>query len=1486
MDGYNSTACGDSLFGPSVWTKGCRGGFDFTLSFQESILSILPSAIFLALAGPRALYLFRSPDKTKRHATYTPKLVRILFIVSLHLFLAKENTQITSALYATLQVVLLALVPSAKKLNTRFSLAAAILNLAAAFAILLLAHVEHVKSVRPSFILTAYLFVSLLFDAARLRTEWLMSLNIAYAATLSTSTIFKLALLVLETVEKRRILISTEKPISKESTSGPFSRGFFVWLNSLLISGWATVLTNNDLPTIYEKLSSEKLAVRFGKSWKKATSKSKKPSLFLTTVTVLRWELLGIIPPRVGMIALSISQPFLVSNALRFLTMPESDSTMNLGYGLIGAFAFVFIGSALLTAWYEHLTFRAGAMVRGGLMTMVYGKIFQLPTDDLGESSAVTLMGNDVETLIEKLHMLLVESWANTLTVGIAMYLLAAQLGAVCVAPIVTAIISLLLTGSIGKMMVARQIKYQKATQDRINLTSEVLGSMKPVKMLGLSERFSSLISQKRDEEIKASKHYRVINVYLNCITNCNIGMTEAITFGAYALAAKFGNGEPFSAAQAITALSILGVMMDPLSHLLGSIPGSFSVFGCFRRMEDFLNLEERIDRRQVNGRSKNTSRSSAESSQPFQETIEATPLKTIPVGADGTRIAIEDGNFHWGENAVLQDINTTFPSHKNGSLTMLAGPVGSGKSSLLKAILGETTSSMGNVFLNTSEVAFCDQTPWVMNATIRSNIVAESKGYDSAWLETVIDACDLTIDLGRLPEGDLTQVGEQGVKLSGGQKQRIAIARALYSRKPVAIFDDVFSGLDKVTEQIIFTRVFGKDGLLRKNGTTIILATHAVNRLPESDFVVVLEKGGRLVEQGTYHELRSGNGYIHDLDISSHDDHDDQPSAKTKPGEESGKTDNKDAVEDEPIEVPSDRSVFMYYFKANGIHNMLTQILLIATAGVITSFRYVWVTWWGDGKGRDSRDIGYWLSIYTVLSAFEGILITLAIAMFLLVCAPVSGKLLHSRLLSAAMGAPLSFLHNSAAGSLINRFSQDLRHVDIILPMAFSIFLFEVAACFGAAGLAMAAVSWFAISIPFVIVVLALIQRFYVRTSKQLRLLEIEHKAPLFSHFLETIDGLATIRAFGWIQPYTDKALSRIDDAQKPAYLLNCIQRWLTLVLDMVVAFLTVILVVFAVTLREKIDPSLLGIALVNMMRLGTNMKGIILNWSLLETSLGAIARIRMFCSSAPNEQKSTEDNDPGELWPRQGSLEVKNLDVQYEQTNEPVLRGLSFSIRPGQKLGLCGRSGSGKSSFVQALLRMAEIVNGQITLDGQNISTVPRYLIRQRLSCLTQDPFVFGDTMRTNLDPCNTASDDEIKSALERVGIWSAIEAKIGDNKDPLDEKMDENFLSHGQRQLFCLARALLKRSSLLVLDEPTSSVDTQTDARMQEVIRTEFSDCTIIMIAHRIDTLLDFDKVAVLDRGSLVEFGAPQELLKDEAGVFARLYRANKGRKTEEQ
>ncbi|KAH6893257.1 P-loop containing nucleoside triphosphate hydrolase protein [Thelonectria olida] len=1456
MASYNSTECRDGLFGPSVWTEGCRGGFDFTLAFHESILSMTPAAVFLILAGLRSVHLVKVPDKAKKRAIYSTKLA----------------------------IILVAFVASAKKLNTRFSLAAAILNLMASFLILILAHFEHVKSIRPSFLLTAFLFVSLLFDAARLRTEWLISVNVSYAAVMSASTALKLALLVLETMEKRKILINVSAAApSKESTSGPFSRGFFVWVNSLLMSGWGTALTNNDLPRIYEKLSSEKLAVRFDSAWRRATARSKKPSIFFTTIRVLKWELFSITPPRLAMIALSISQPFLISNALRFLSAPASAATQNLGYGLVGAFAFVFIGAAIMTAWYEQLTFRAGAMVRGGLITLIYSKMMRLPTSDLSESSAVALMGNDVETLTEKLHIMLVEWWANTLTVAIAMYLLADQLGAVCVAPIITAIISISLSSLVGKMMVPRQTVYQKATQNRINLTSEVLGSIKAVKMLGLTETFNRLIAKKRDEELAVGIHFRKVAVYSNCITNCNTSLTEAITFGAYAIAAKLSGGDSFSAAQAITTLSILSVMMNPLSELVGNIPNSFSAFGCFKRIQDFLTLQERIDHRDVHGVcGQPSSPKSAEGG--YATGQDAVQLKDLGVvDTTGANVTIVDGNFNWGEHHILKDITTSFPQQSQGSLTMIIGPIGSGKSSLLKAVLGEIPCSNGLVSLNSAEIAFCDQTPWVMNATIRDNIIAESKGFEGAWFDAVVSACDLAPDISRLPEGDGTIVGDKGVKLSGGQKQRLAIARAVYSRKPVAVFDDVFSGLDKVTEQNVFARVFGKDGLLRKNGTTVILATHAVHRLPESDHVIALDHEGRVAEQGSFPNLRINAGYVESLDITSH--------FKAQDEEETSSGSDSDVVEKEtkpraPIveqeqTVSSDAGVFLYYFRAIRAYNMALLVGLVVSQGVIAAFRYVWITWWGEGKGHSSNDLGYWMSIYTVMSLLEGILITFAIATFLLVVGPTSGRTLHKRILDAAMNAPMSFLANTETGSLVNRFSQDLRLVDIVLPRSVAVFLFEISACFGAAGLAIAAVSWFALSIPFVVGTLVLIQRFYVRTSKQLRLLEIEHKAPLFSHFLESIHGLATIRAFGWIQPYTDKSLTRLDDAQKPAYLLNCIQRWLTLVLDLVVALLTIILVVFAVTLRGKVNPSLLGVALVNMMRLGANMKGIILEWSVLETSLGAITRIRAFSEDTPSELQPGQDSQPQEEWPKTGALKVTNMSVQYDQSTEPVLRGLSLQINHGEKLGLCGRSGSGKSSFVQALLRMADMVEGNVTLDGQDITKTPRSLIRQKLSCLTQDPFLFGDSIRFNADPWEKNTDEVIVGALERVGIWSVIKAKVGEANDPLDERMDENFLSHGQRQLFCLARALLKRTSLLILDEPTSSVDSRTDARIQEVIRSEFSHCTIIMIAHRIDTLLDFDKVAVLDKGSLVEFGAPAELLSNEAGAFSRLYRADKSK-----
>ncbi|KAJ6438338.1 ABC multidrug transporter [Purpureocillium lavendulum] len=1383
---HNDTECGDGTFGPGVLGQDCRGGFDFTVTFEESILTVLPAALFLVLASGRCVYLLRSKDTAKREATYTPKLV-------------------TAALYATLQIALLAVVAS--RHASRLSIAAAVLGLLASFAIVLLSHLEHVKSIRPSFLLTVYLVASLLFDVARLRTGWLLaaSKSSSFAGVLSACVALKLSLLVLETVEKRSILIDGRAP-SQESTSGPLNRGFFVWLNPLLITGWATMLTNNALPTINERLSSRCLEARFAAKWDRAAA-GRKPSLFLTTVHVLKWELLSIALPRIGMIGLSISQPYLVSNALRILALPSGEMTKNLGYGLVGAFAFVFIGSAILTAWHEHLTFRAGAMIRGGLISLIYRKMVRLPTKQLSESSAVSLMGNDVEMLTARVNNLLVESWANTITVAIAMWMLTHQLGAVSAAPIIMSLTCLFFSTMIGRLMIPRQTKYQKATQDRINFTSEVLGSIKAVKMLGYSAAFTELIEKKRDNEIHSGKQYRVLNVWSNAITNGNSSLTQAATFGAYAITAKLSGSEPFSAAQAITVASILNVMMAPLSHLLGTIPFSFATIGCFKRIQEFLLLSERVDSREIKSRfGHSISERSVDGS-----STEGIELQALSAKGDAAVVTVANGEFDWGEKPVLHDIHTRLPYHQSGSLTMIIGPIGSGKSTLLKAIIGETASSTGLVSLSSPTVAFCDQTPWILNASIRENIIGETEGYNESWFKAVVESCDLAVDLGRLPNGAATLVGDKGLKLSGGQKQRIAIARAVYARKPLAIFDDVFSGLDKVTEKIVFNRLFAQDGLLRRSGTSIILATHAVHHLPSSDLVIALGRDGSIVQQGTFHDLRSREGYVRDLDISL-------PRSDTDKGvaeePEDGDSDEKPAVVDEPEEAESratDRSTFKYYLASvTWIHVAAASFYVILHTGFYM-FRYIWLTWWGDGKGHASSDIGYWLGLYVCMAVIEVVGVSLAII-----------------------------------------FSQDMRFVDIMLPISLSVFMLEVTMCVAVAGLAVSAVSYFAISVPFIVAILAVIQRFYVRTSKQLRLLEIEHTAPLYSHFLESIDGLATIRAFGWVRPYVEKGMAALDNAQKPSYLLYCIQRWLTLVLDLIVAALTIVLVALAVALRGKINPSLLGIALVNMMDLGSNLKGIILDWSVLETSLGAVTRIKRFTETAPSEALPEESRVPSADWPARGDLDIRGVSVQYDSTEEPILHNISMSMRHGERVGLCGRSGSGKSSTIQALLRLANIVGGQIVLDGEDITRVPRSLLREKLSCLTQEPFLFTNTIRFNMDPLEEHDDERIVDALERVGLWTVIRTKLEDKESPLDEKIDETFFSHGQRQLLCLARALLKKSCVLILDEPTSSVDSQTDAKIQEVIRTEFKDRTIIMIAHRLDTLLDFDKVAVLDGG----------------------------------
>lgn len=459
-----------------------------------------------------------------------------------------------------------------------------------------------------------------------------------------------------------------------------------------------------------------------------------------------------------------------------------------------------------------------------------------------------------------------------------------------------------------------------------------------------------------------------------------------------------------------------------------------------------------------------------------------------------------------------------------------------------------------------------------------------------------------------------------------------------------------------------------------------------------------------------------------------------------------------------------------------------------------------------------------------------------------------------------------------------MSRFSQDMTLIDHDLPYAVTDFMLSLSTGLMSAILMCVSARYFAAVMPAVFLFMWMLQKFYLRTSRQMRLLDLEAKSPLFSQFIESLSGLVTIRAFGWASAFENQNLALLDASQKPFYLLFCIQRWLELALDLSVAVLGAILMVLVVKLRSDLGAGYVGLAILNVITFSQSLSQILRNWANLETSIGAIARIRDFVANTANENRTGEKERPITIdnglssWPSKGKIEFRNVYASYETGEHQrfVLRGLNLSIQAGQKIGICGRSGSGKSSLLAGLFRMLEVdPKSQILIDGVDITRISRQTTRTALNAIPQEPFVSHGTVRANMDPWNTNTPEQIEEALRRVELWEIVQTKGG-----LNAALDANFFSHGQRQLFCLARALLRGSKVIVLDEVTSNVDVVSDALMQRIIREQFADCTILAVAHRLETILDFDRIAVMRDGELIEFDTPKALLETES-AFKELY-----------
>jgi ATP-binding cassette subfamily C (CFTR/MRP) protein 1 len=514
----------------------------------------------------------------------------------------------------------------------------------------------------------------------------------------------------------------------------------------------------------------------------------------------------------------------------------------------------------------------------------------------------------------------------------------------------------------------------------------------------------------------------------------------------------------------------------------------------------------------------------------------------------------------------------------------------------------------------------------------------------------------------------------------------------------------------------------------------------------------------------------------------------------------------------------------------------------------------------------------GLYLGILVAVGFVAMVTLMTLTGMLFIIMIPRSAAYLHGWLLQAVENAPLSFFTTTDAGQIVNRFSQDLSVIDMELPISGLILANNVCLSTIQAIFICISTSYFAVVLPFVMLVAYVLQKFYLRTSRQIRLMDLEAKAPLYSNFLETLSGLVTIRAFGWTKDMEKRNMAFLDASQRPFYLLYCIQRWLALVVDLLVAALAVILVALIVRFRHSADAGFVGVALINIMSFNTTLSVVINNWTAIETSLGAVSRIKSFVGSTRSENLPQESQEVPPEWPSDGRILVSDISASYSLDQPSALYNINLLIPAGQKVGICGPSGSGKSSFVAVLLHLLEIREGLIMIDGIDLSTIPRRVLRERLTVIPQEPIFIKGTIRQNLDPVDLRKDDSAPEVvLKKVGLWTIVT-----NAGGLDVPMEaEDLLSHGQRQLFCFARAMLRSSKVLIIDEATASVDLQTDQLMQKIISEHFTDCTIIAVAHRLQTIRNFDRIVVFENGRIIEYGEPDALLADEGSKFKALW-----------
>ncbi|XP_068685996.1 multidrug resistance-associated protein 1-like [Montipora foliosa] len=1114
---------------------------------------------------------------------------------------------------------------------------------------------------------------------------------------------------------------------------------------------------------------------------------------------------------------------------------------------------------SILLHQYFHTMFTLGMRLRSAITGMVYEKALILNTSSRMKSTTgeiVNLMSVDAQRLTDVLPYINL-LWSAPFQIGVALYFLHRTMGWPIYAGLGVMVIftplNILITRSINKY----QVKQMTEKDDRIKMINEVLNGIKVLKFYAWEESFLEKINSKRSKELNYLLKSRLVGALLTLVFTTLPVLVAVTAFTFYVLFVR-----ELTAAKAFVALSLFGIMSFPLRAYPNVLSACVQARVSIKRLEEFLDMDE-LD----------------------PDNVQRISSNLLSPGM----VSVRDGVFGWNRTSppILRSINVNIPS---GSLVAVVGQVGSGKSTLLSALLGETEKLDGNVCVD-GTMAYVSQQAWIQNGTVRDNILFSSS-LECNRYERVIDCCALKPDLEILPAADLTEIGERGINLSGGQKQRISLARAVYFNADIYLLDDPLSAVDAHVGRKLFRDVIGPNGLLKDK--TRILVTHSISFLPQMDHIIVLQNGF-VSEEGTYSELLQNSGaFAEFLQTYSSEENGETESNGELDGEEASLKKDESTSDGNEIK-PTDKgscstakltdlgkitteetvekgrvkfSLLLSYIKSTGIHWFIFSLFFYSTMEACTVATGVWLAKWTSTDITTHAQRNLYLIVYGSIGGGQA-LFSLFYSITLLIGSIRASRRLHLKLLVNILRLPMSFFDVTPLGRIMNRLSKDIYGIDVKIPMSLRSFLLMFFDVLGMLVAVSYATPLFLCVIPPLGLIYFFVQRVYVATSRQLRRIESANRSPIYSHFLETINGTTTIRAFSQQQRFIRENYFKVDEYQVAYYLEVSANRWLSLRIEFIGNLLIFFAALFAVLSRDKIAGGLVGLSVTYALQITNKLNWMIRMTSELETNLVAVERIAEYCDIPTEAERIIPDRRPVPAWPHQGLVQFHDFEMRYREGLPLVLKDINFVIKPAEKIGIVGRTGAGKSTLTLALFRILERTGGRIVIDGIDIAQIGLQDLRSRLTIIPQEPVLFSGSLRMNLDPFDKHSDEELWNVLEVSHLRKFVSGLNGGLMYPVAEG-GEN-LSVGQRQLMCLARALLRKTKVLVLDEATAAVDLETDELIQQTIRREFADRTVLTIAHRLNTIMDYDRVMVLESGSIVEFDSPSTLLARKGQFF---------------